>query len=83
MDVSIRPSEERSDIEKQKLINFIVLRTNINDFLLLIEAAKEAIGLNSEIKNFNKNILRIKISGPEQFYLTFINLLSFFYSLNK
>ncbi len=65
VDVSIRPSEERSDIEKQKLVDFKAPTTNIDNFPLLVEAAKEVIKLNSEIKTFSKDILRIEVSGPE------------------
>jgi len=83
VDISIRPSEERSDVERKKLVDFKTPTTNIDDFPLLIEAAKEAMGLNSETKAFSGDILQIEVSGPERPHLTLVDLPGLFHSPNK
>lgn len=83
VDIKIRPSQERSDEEKKRLADFKAPTTNIDDFPRLIEAAKEAMGLNPERKAFSEDILRIELSGPEQPHLTLVDLPGLFHSPNK
>lgn len=83
VDVKIRPSHERFDVEKKKLMGFKAPTVNIDDFPLLINAAKEAMGLDSEIRAFSEDSLRIEVLGPEQPHLTLVDLPGLFYSPNK
>lgn len=67
--------EERSEDDREKLRNFNV-SVSSEDLKLgdVIEAAKEAMGINDLTKVFSKDILRLEISGPEQPHLTLVDL---------
>lgn len=81
--ISIRPSQERSDEAKKRLINFTAPTNSIDEFPHLIEAAKDAMGLNFESRKFSEDILRIELSGPEQPHLTLVDLPGVFHSSSK
>lgn len=72
--VAIIPGAERSEDVKAKLLDFKMPIVQINDFPLLIDAAKKAMGLDSSAKAFSDDVLRIDISGPEQPNLTLVDL---------
>ena len=78
--INIRPSEKRSDEEKQRLVNFKAPTDNLDEFPSLIEAAKKAMGIDSESKAFSEDILRVELSGPEQPHLTLVDLPGLFHS---
>ncbi|KAF2676183.1 interferon-induced GTP-binding protein Mx [Lentithecium fluviatile CBS 122367] len=67
--------EERSEYEKDKLLNFNV-SVSANDLQLgeIIESAKDAMGINDSTKVFSSDILRVELSGPEQPHLTLVDL---------
>ncbi|KAF1850557.1 dynamin family protein [Cucurbitaria berberidis CBS 394.84] len=67
--------EERSEAEKEKLLNFHV-SVSAEDLQLgdIIESAKDAMGINDSTKVFSSDILRLELSGPEQPHLTLVDL---------
>jgi GTP-binding protein EngB required for normal cell division len=67
--------EERSESELQKLLDFHV-SISAEDLQLgeIIEAAKDAMGINDDTKVFSSDILRLELSGPEQPHLTLVDL---------
>jgi GTPase SAR1 family protein len=79
----IIPGAERSDEEKEKLLNFKVPTVSIDEFPSLIDKAKEAMGLNSDTKAFSDDVLRVEISGPNQPHLTLVDLPGLIHAENK
>jgi GTPase SAR1 family protein len=79
----IIPGGERSDEEKEKLLNFKVPTVSIDEFPSLIDKAKEAMGLNSDTKAFSDDVLRVEISGPNQPHLTLVDLPGLIHAENK
>ncbi|KAI8931074.1 hypothetical protein NX059_012085 [Plenodomus lindquistii] len=66
---------ERSDADMQKLLNFKISAA-MEDLQLadIIEAAKEAMGINDTTSAFSTDTLRLEVSGPEQAHLTLVDL---------
>ena len=56
---------------------------NIDEFPSIVEAAKEAMGLNSDTKAFADDILKVEIAGPEQSNLTLVDLPGLIHSESK
>lgn len=81
--VAIIPGTERSEEEKAKLLDFKSPTVQIDDLPFLIDAANEAMGLDSGAKAFSDDVLRIEISGPEQPHLTLVDLPGLIHSENK
>ena len=63
MTVEISTGEDRDADERAALSAFKVLDARVKDFLSLVEAAKEAIGLNANTKAFSSDILRVEVTG--------------------
>ena len=80
---AILPGSERSDEEKKKLLEFKTPTVQINDFPSLVDAAKDAMGLNSDTKAFSDDVLRVEISGPRQPHLTLVDLPGLIHAENK
>lgn len=72
--MAITPGVERSDEEKENFFHFRVPTVRIDEFPALIDAVKEAMGLNSEVKTFSNDVLRVEVSGPQQPHLTLVDL---------
>ncbi|KAL8726147.1 MAG: hypothetical protein Q9166_006904 [cf. Caloplaca sp. 2 TL-2023] len=83
VDIKIRPSHDRSDDEKAKLLAFEAPTGDIDQFPLLVEAAKEVIGIDAHAKRFSEDVLRVELSGPHQPHLTLVDLPGLFHSGNK
>jgi GTPase SAR1 family protein len=67
--------EHRSEAEKQKLLNFnLSISAEELELGSVIEAAKEAMGINDKTKVFSSDILRLELSGPELPHLTLVDL---------
>jgi GTP-binding protein EngB required for normal cell division/lipopolysaccharide biosynthesis glycosyltransferase len=67
--------KHRSEAEKQKLLNFNVsISAEELELGGVIEAAKEAMGINDKTKVFSSDILRLELSGPELPHLTLVDL---------
>ncbi|KAL1897939.1 hypothetical protein Sste5346_003791 [Sporothrix stenoceras] len=93
--VSIKPYHTRSDSEKEKLLAFTATLDAENpDVGPVIEAANEAMGLvdgkvdgedgsSSSSRHFSNDVLRIELSGPNQQYLTLVDLPGLFLSSNS
>jgi GTP-binding protein EngB required for normal cell division len=69
------PDEDRSEADKEKLLNFNV-SVSAEDLDLgdVIGAAKKVMGINDDTKVFSSDILRLELSGPEQPHLTLVDL---------
>jgi len=67
--------EGRSEDDLEKLRNFHV-SVSAEDLQLeeVIEAAKEAMGINESSRVFSSDILRLELSGPDQPHLTLVDL---------
>ena len=81
--VNIIPGKDRSDQERQTLLGFQPPTVQIDKFLSLIDAAKEAMGLSSDAKAFSDDVLRVEVSGPEQPHLTLVDLPGLIHADNK
>ena len=67
--------EKRSEAEMEKLLKFSVsVSAEDLDLGEIIEAAKDAMGINESTKVFSSDILRVELSGPDQPHLTLIDL---------
>ncbi|KAL8646162.1 MAG: hypothetical protein Q9226_006989 [Calogaya cf. arnoldii] len=83
IDVKIRPSPDRSEGEKARLLAFKPPSGDLEQFPLVVEAAKEAIGIDENAKRFSEDVLRVELSGPHQPHLTLVDLPGVFHSGNK
>lgn len=72
--VTIIPDGDKADEDKETLRDFKAPTAPLDDFPVLIDAAKEAMGIHSSSKAFSKDILRVEISSPEQPHLTLVDL---------
>ncbi|KAL8832878.1 MAG: hypothetical protein Q9170_004698 [Blastenia crenularia] len=81
--ISIRPSDDRSDEEKAKLLAFEAPGGDMAQFPQLVEAAKNVIGIDVHTKRFSEDVLRVELSGPDQPHLTLVDLPGLFHSGNK
>lgn len=81
--VTIIPSAERSEEEKEKLLDFKMPAVGIDDFPFLIEEAKKAMGLDTGTNAFSNDILKVVISGPDQPHLTVVDLPGLIHAENK
>ena len=81
--VTISPSPERSDGEKQRIGAFTAPTTEVSEFPKLVDAAKEAMGLGLNANTFSDDVLRVEVSGPKQPHLTLVDLPGLFHSENK
>jgi hypothetical protein len=74
--ITIEPGSSRSTEERQRLREFRSQFTTADDFPLLIDAAKDFMGVAREgnLGTFSDDILRVEISGPAQPHLTIVDL---------
>lgn len=82
VDIKIRPSQDRSDEDKARLSAFKAPNDDVNQFPLLVETAKEFIGIDAQ-NRFSEDVLRVEVSGPKQTHLTLVDLPGLFHSGNK
>ena len=80
--VYIIPGLDRSKEEKERLRDFSYTQTDL-EIGLVVEKAKDAMGLNGNDKVFGTDVLRIEISGPAQPHLTMVDLPGLFLAGNK
>ena len=81
--VGITPGEDRDAEEKAALSAFKVPDALVEDFPSLVEAAKEAMGLNANPKAFSSDVLRVEVTGPSQPHLTLVDLPGLIHAENK
>ncbi|KAJ2998138.1 hypothetical protein NUW58_g419 [Xylaria curta] len=82
VEISILPGHERTEEEKTKLSAFHH-HQETRDISKVIEAAKQAMGIDSGHKAFSTDVLRVEISGPTQPHLTMVDLPGLFSAGNK
>lgn len=80
--IYIIPGLDRSKEEKKRLRDFSYTQTDL-EIGLVVEKAKDAMGLNGNDKVFGTDVLRIEISGPAQPHLTMVDLPGLFLAGNK
>ncbi|KAJ8132968.1 hypothetical protein O1611_g656 [Lasiodiplodia mahajangana] len=80
--VSIIPSHDRSEVEKQRLKAFEYRQVSLN-LSEVVEAAKRTMGLDGSHNVFSKDTLRVEVSGPTQPHLTMVDLPGLFSAGNK
>jgi hypothetical protein len=83
IDVTIRPDQNQTSAEQQRLSAFRETLTDLNDFPDLTERAKEFMGLSSSTNAFSNSVLRVEISGPDRPHLTIFDLPGLIHSGNK
>ena len=81
--VSIIPSQDATDSERAELNSFKKTISSLEDFPLLVEECKSAMGVAATGKAFSKNILRIEIIGPDKPKLTVVDLPGLIHAKNK
>ena len=55
----------------------------VEDFSSVVEAAKEAMGLNANTKVFSSDVLRVEVTGPSQAHFTLVDLHGLIHAENK
>ena len=72
--VSIVPSQDASDAERENLLAYKETLHQLDDFPRMIERAKLKMGITATGNSFSKNILRVEISGQGKPKLTVVDL---------
>ena len=72
--VSIVPSQDASDAERESLLAYKETLHQLDDFPRMIERAKLKMGITATGNSFSKNILRVEISGQGKPKLTVVDL---------
>lgn len=83
LSVSIMPGQDRSAVDRERLLDFRYAIQNTEDFAALFDKAKEVMGLTEHSSAFSKDILRVEISGPSQPQLTLVDLPGLIHSESK
>ena len=81
--VAIVPGQIRSIEDQERLLAFRHTLITLEDFPLLIEKAKDAMGVTSNSSAFSTDVLRLEISGPSRPHLTIVDLPGLIHSENK
>ncbi|KAK8199378.1 dynamin family protein [Phyllosticta capitalensis] len=81
--VAIIPGPQRTEDEKERLSNFKPPCVHIDNFESLVESAKEHLGVDADTGAFTDDVLRVQISGPEQPYLTLVDLPGVIHAENR
>lgn len=81
--VAIVPGLNRSIEDQERLLTFRHALTTLQDFPLLVEKAKDAMGVTSSSSAFSTDVLRLEISGPSRPHLTIVDLPGLIHSENK
>lgn len=72
--VSIVPSQDASDADRQRLLHFKETLHQLEDLPHIIERAKSEMGITATGNAFSKHVLRVEISGHEKPKLTVVDL---------
>ena len=72
--VSIVPSQDASDAERESLLAYKETLHQLDDFPRMIERAKLKMGITATGTSFSKDILRVEISGQGKPKLTVVDL---------
>lgn len=83
LSVSIVPGQDRSAVDRERLLDFRFVIQNDEDFAALFDKAKQAMGLTDHSSAFSKDILRVEILGPSQPQLTLVDLPGLIHSESK
>lgn len=83
LSVSIVSGQNRSAVDRERLLDFRYAVHNAEDFASLFEKAKQVMGLTDNSSAFSKDILRVEISGPSQPQLTLVDLPGLIHSGSK
>lgn len=84
LSVSIMPGQDRSAVDRERLLDFRYAIKNDEDFAALFEKAKQVMGLTTDHSSaFSKDILRVEIFGPNQPQLTLVDLPGLIHSESK
>lgn len=81
--VSIVPGQDRSAVDRERLLDFRYAIRNDEDFAALFDKAKQVMGLTDHSSAFSKDILRVEILGPSQPQLTLVDLPGLIHSESK
>jgi hypothetical protein len=81
--VSIVPYESRSESEQLSLGGFHEKLDDFDGLLTLIKNAKAALAISTYSRAFSKDLLRVKVSGPDRPHLTIIDLPGLIHSETK
>ena len=80
--VSIVPSEDRSEVDSNRLRGFSETLEDLAQFASLVDNAKNAMGI-AATNAFSNDILRVEVSGPERPHLTIVDLPGLVHSETK
>lgn len=83
LSVSIMPGQDRSEVDRERLLDFRFAIQNDEDFAALFDKAKQIMGLTDHSSAFSKDILRVEILGPNQPQLTLVDLPGLIHSESK
>ncbi len=83
LSVSIMPGQDRSAVDRERLLDFRYAIQNDEDFAALFDNAKQVMGLTDHSSAFSKDILRVEILGPSQPQLTLVDLPGLIHSESK
>lgn len=83
LSVCIVPGQDRSAVDRERLLDFRYAIQNDEDFAALFDNAKKVMGLTEHSSAFSKDILRVEILGPSQPQLTLVDLPGLIHSESK
>jgi Dynamin family/Dynamin central region len=80
---SIIPGKDRTQLDRDRLLQFHHELKVIDDFSRLFEIATKAMGLSATDKSFSNDVLRVEFCGPSQPQLTLVDLPGLIHSAVK
>lgn len=83
LSVSIMPGQDRSAVDRERLLDFRYAIQKDEDFAALFDKAKQVMGLTDHSSAFSKDILRVEIFGPSQPQLTLVDFPRLIHSESK
>ena len=83
LSAAIVPCPTRSKDERDRMAKFQKKLIKLKAFPELIDEAKNAMGITKSVNAFSKDVLQVKISGPDKPQLTIVDLPGLIHSENK
>lgn len=81
--VTIIPANDRPEHVHAKLGAFKAEANSMEDIPVIIDSAKDLMGINDDSRSFSDDILRIEMPGPYQPHLTLVDLPGLYHAGNK
>ncbi|KAL9116217.1 MAG: hypothetical protein Q9227_000588 [Pyrenula ochraceoflavens] len=83
IDISIVPSADRMESEKNRLRDWTASDLKVTDLPEILDQAMKEMGVKEASNSFGKDVLRVEILGPDQPHLTLVDLPGLFHAGTK